>query len=842
MTPLKILKLLTAMSSALRVLRRKVDPVVTVTSLLILIMAGVGFAMLGGRLLLISDSERNTVQSVHVLTARNSDSPYRVINDYLHTMLVSWQESFPEGIIAIGNRSIRIDSRPESGGSLDTLSLIEEFGSLNGRGNRGNASSKVGIGIAQSDVLYHYIRGGHPQLVTGRSASSIRSIERAFSEWIHVYAKQGKVESIEALSPVEPIGRFGEICVGEGDGASLGSGHLISAMNLMRVVGGVDSNLYACRTPFGEISDNYDFRIGVWSPPRRPIDDNEIVVGLSDSLSRILARAYPGIYKPIENSTLIAKFNSRTQGANTQTEYMENSNRTTVSVDGVWIANQSTDPIVVRAVIDIVRSLEIWICQPNGVPPVSVLGRRIEYDETELASLSNSIKSSTLFCDFETPEFGGVQNQNVQGNSRFGGLPIAKHATVTLLELDPISRWFADLNISWAQGVMYLLLSGFILIPVSSGFVHHFAKMNRIGALSSMVAGRNQVFSSIRRWTIPVIVFGVFHVVVAILIWLAELNSEALLVDPAFVSAGIPNAIVWVASFVATVNGEINFYSPMSLFWVGTLKAGWAVTGVLVTVQAGSQVFEWLTKDINMNHVVIVGWNAHGKRVVTDLEQQNRGIKIFGFLDEKSIEEQCRPDYNRIEDLEELFRDPDWPHAAAIIILADRARASHKEDEDVDLWVYHVIKRIKEYSAKKADSAGPYVIAEVLRERNRELAVQAGADEVVCVQSFGSEILAQAATRRGISDVFTRLVGTSDETNEVYFDRPKADYDDKPFSHAATSYLNSMDPVRRKGLVIGIKRNHMDGSHEILLNPDRDLKVDCNSDEFIVIARSELGE
>ncbi len=97
------------------------------------------------------------------------------------------------------------------------------------------------IGLAQSDVLYHYLNGGHPQFPVGRPDSSVRALVKLFPEWLHLYRTGVPLN----------IADFDQAC-----GTAEGSGNLVTALNAARVFqANWQTRVHTCRKQPAEIDD-----------------------------------------------------------------------------------------------------------------------------------------------------------------------------------------------------------------------------------------------------------------------------------------------------------------------------------------------------------------------------------------------------------------------------------------------------------------------------------------------------------------------------------------------------------------------------------------------------------
>ena len=157
-------------------------------------------------------------------------------------------------------------ARSQTRGSLSTLVAIdrpnEESSQSNDKVTNADAECKancLNIGIAQSDVIYHYLNGGHPQIPIGNKYSDIRAIDRLFPEiFIIKSAAQGEIPALDVLSKKS-------ICIG-----TIGSGHLITSLNIGNILGINWDNKNYCKDEVGENASG-EFA-GVYNPSR--LDNN----------------------------------------------------------------------------------------------------------------------------------------------------------------------------------------------------------------------------------------------------------------------------------------------------------------------------------------------------------------------------------------------------------------------------------------------------------------------------------------------------------------------------------------------------------------------------------------
>jgi hypothetical protein len=229
------------------------------------------------------------------------------------------------------------------------------------------------------------------------------------------------------------------------------------------------------------------------------------------------------------------------------------------------------------------------------------------------------------------------------------------------------------------------------------------------------------------------------------------------------------------------------------------------------------------------NHVVIVGWNERGPAVAGELDDEGEAYMVLGLqgtIDHHQTLE--RRWYVQATDLAEGLNGTHCDKARALIVLAGAVAAAGAGDE-VDLWVCKTILAIRRWEAAQRRSGSPrlYVVAEVIRTSNCAVAKDCGADEIICVGSFGVTLLAQAATKPRLSRGFESLLKTSDDTNEIYFDPGPSTA--KPFEACVVR-----TDARGRRLAIGVMREE-NGVPKILINPKADFLVSPR-DKLIVVA------
>ena len=238
-----------------------------------------------------------------------------------------------------------------------------------------------------------------------------------------------------------------------------------------------------------------------------------------------------------------------------------------------------------------------------------------------------------------------------------------------------------------------------------------------------------------------------------------------------------------------------------------------------------------------MNFVTVIGegksWlaiseelNAMGKkwvRIKVNLDELF-GTKKLTVDEVDPVDETILP-----ESPEELLR-----RSESFIFLSDLETAKNAGVQDPDMWVARNLKII--HDKMKGYSESVRLIAEARLPEHEDILKKMGADEVICVEAFGGELLAQAIRKPAIVEMFKELIKTKKTTNEIYFDDlPDQDAACKNFGEISRFYLHDLEaPIDKRRIPIGIWRGH-----EVILNPFGSGAKLLKDDKIIVVAYSE---
>lgn len=253
------------------------------------------------------------------------------------------------------------------------------------------------------------------------------------------------------------------------------------------------------------------------------------------------------------------------------------------------------------------------------------------------------------------------------------------------------------------------------------------------------------------------------------------------------------------------------------------------------------------------NHIVIIGWKAIGRKLIDELNSQKiYDIKVIGGLPEnklKFLKEKYLRHYHLKRAPEADLKKVYCEKAKAIIILSDENWALSEGKKDVDFWTIGILNDIKKYLKQNVGKKKPWprIIAEMQNEQNEELAYDHGANEVISVRTFGYELLAHSATRPGLSAVYTELLKTAGDNNEIYFEP----INDEVFQNERQlEYSSLIEKLKLSSKLLGktaigiVKNGAREDNLEstkknngdMCINPESHFKV-MPKDELIVIKR-----
>ncbi|MDD4051552.1 MAG: TAXI family TRAP transporter solute-binding subunit, partial [candidate division Zixibacteria bacterium] len=215
-----------------------------------------------------------------------------------------------------------------------------------------------------------------------------------------------------------------------------------------------------------------------------------------------------------------------------------------------------------------------------------------------------------------------------------------------------------------------------------------------------------------------------------------------------------------------------NMGKVISVFGIlsGAILASF-FTGVMAAVQMkGLFMKDDRLGEAFHDHVVILGWNEKGRRIISEILKWNREVAVMSECESDIIRNGLVQYAHRIAcikgnpRLTENLRRLRFNTAHSVLILSNRDGGSRSDDFTVNilLQVHNLI------SSMGLPCGKPHVVVEVNDPASKEIMILAGADEVVCTADLGQSLLINCAVHPGVSRFYEDLLTISDDTNEVY--------------------------------------------------------------------------
>lgn len=718
------------------------------------------------------DQEATTI-NVYIVAQKDSNdqkSPYSLMGNYIYNFL---KEKIAKDSVKF--KTYEIDSITTSG-SLHTLISMEN-----------NLFS--GIGIVQSDVLYHYLNGYNYSFPIKRTNSKIRAVSKIFNEWLFIYTDNVKFSNV-FIDPIKQIGKV--------DGGPVGSGHLVTAFNVGNILHLPWDSYFNVLDR--NVLDKQDtvLTLRVYSPKSALMQEKrENLLFLDEGSSTVLINSFPNVYHMIDKDSLRAKFGG-------DKSFIDLNDRYTIAVSAILI----TDRDLPKEILDLLYD-DMY---------ASLQCKEYEFENLQLNKLKKSISEN--IDSFSDKEFVAKKSEN---------LPINRHFDLVKQDIDEPSKFFAD-AIS-KQTLMFFACVVAVLVLIRS--IMPLIKNFRTERFSI----RHYLFYLLKLsgW---VGLFLAINAAIAIFIWLSEYYySDQLLVNNKFIKEGVGGALKWLVAYLTMSSSKVQIYSIMGLFWVGFLKVSYAGATAYFSYTSIKAITTIVNRNRMKNHIIILGWNDIAANIIAELKAQ--GIRNFTVIAkvEKSkipLSRRMLRYYIQLQNVQEDFALANMEQAKAIIVLADDYMAADKDDGNIDLRVIKMLDEIKAYLSDKKSK--PRIVAEVKKYEDKKLAYAICADEVICRQSLGNELLAHCATKPNISKIFEELLITTNTHNEIYFDRVSSlDIQHKIDNfHNLQQYYHHNHPNR---IPLGIFKEQ---ESKIRLNPEGELVLG-DDDKVIVLSKEKYS-
>ncbi len=255
---------------------------------------------------------------------------------------------------------------------------------------------------------------------------------------------------------------------------------------------------------------------------------------------------------------------------------------------------------------------------------------------------------------------------------------------------------------------------------------------------------------------------------------------------------------------------------------------------------------------------LILGWNAHGPTVLTELDRfVAPGSEALVVADLGEFEEDVAALAGSLERLVVSAQvgdttDPDALEALglgrfdhALVLCYSGQLGVQEADARTTVTLLHLREIMRHRSGTSAgehspaSGAGFNIVSQMLDLRNRELAEVTRADDFIVSDNLVSLILAQVAQDPGLADVFIDLLAV--EGSEIYLE-PAGAYVE---TGRPVNFYTVCEAARRRGeTAIGYRLHALAGdatkSYGVVINPAKSERVTFGGlDRIIVLAEAD---
>jgi uncharacterized protein len=247
-------------------------------------------------------------------------------------------------------------------------------------------------------------------------------------------------------------------------------------------------------------------------------------------------------------------------------------------------------------------------------------------------------------------------------------------------------------------------------------------------------------------------------------------------------------------------------------------------------------------------HIAICNWSKRGEKVIEELHHPTAepDTSILVLTDAEVNEKELRENSNRYANVYfikgkptayKTLEDARVHLSESVIILSD------PDDKEPDPKTILTCLAIRQLCKEQTEKHEPHIIAELMDRTNRQISLDAGANEIVSAGFYRTGIMLQSARYHNLSDIFHELLIYEDNTSSIFIiesDKFPEILDGKNFQDAAkifNNHRNDENPV----ILIGVRRicieEKKDGTKiekaHVILNPRLNAKShNGNFDKF----------
>jgi len=246
-----------------------------------------------------------------------------------------------------------------------------------------------------------------------------------------------------------------------------------------------------------------------------------------------------------------------------------------------------------------------------------------------------------------------------------------------------------------------------------------------------------------------------------------------------------------------------------------------------LTATLASTLIERVVKRMNQNkverfrdHVLILGWNENGLRIIGDLyrecQEKQIGIVVMADIEPPSSIQQdtyfIKGDPTRLENLDRASAE----HAKAAVVLADFEINARNTDSKVILTAL-AVKRVSKNRCR--------VICEVLLEEDAEYLRHAGVDEIIVRSGVAGDLLSRSVSNPGVAELMQILLKTESPGSLGRISIP-APFHGKRYEELVMALYSQSEMI-----VVALIR-----SGNMMVNPSQNEIIQPGDEAFIVSA------
>jgi len=273
------------------------------------------------------------------------------------------------------------------------------------------------------------------------------------------------------------------------------------------------------------------------------------------------------------------------------------------------------------------------------------------------------------------------------------------------------------------------------------------------------------------------------------------------------------------------------------------------ITLAVVTAKITSLFVEFcrrggsIVKKVDLsNHIVICGWNFQGDRIIAELMcsqvRVQREVVVLANCDTRPVKHESVEFVKGDPTQDESLVRAGIKRADSVIVLSDLAKPANESDAEALMIVLAV----------ESLNRAVHSCVQVANSANRIHFERAHADEIICLDQIGGNLVVSSALNHGTSRIVSELL-TFNSGSEFYrYEEPLSD------ELVGKEFCDAVQLLARKRIILlGIETNDSGvlrqelcgdivhsselGNRIVVLNPQHPYRI-CQGDALFLIAES----